>query len=152
MKSAQITGLELMRMAMKLPGDMGGRGIASVIPMKITEADEGRVVFVAKADDRHTNPLGAVHGGFAATVLDSATGCAVHTLLPAGVGYGTVDLNVKMVRPVPKDEELLAVGEVIDRTKTTAISKATLTNREGKIYAYATATCRILGRNPPEIK
>lgn len=114
--------------------------------MKIIEADEGRVVFRAKADERHTNPMGAIHGGFAATVLDAATGCAIHTLLPAGVGYGTVDLNVKMVRRVPMGEELHAVAEVIDRTRTMAISEGTLTNADGKIFAHATATCRILGR------
>lgn len=142
----ELSGLELMRMATRLPGNFGDQGIASVIPMKIIEADEGRVVFRAKADERHTNPLGAIHGGFAATVLDAATGCAVHTLLPAGVGFGTVDLNVKMVRPVPIGEELHAVAEVIDRTRTMAISEATLTNADGKIYAYASATCRIHGR------
>ncbi len=110
------------------------------------EADEGRVVFRAKADERHTNPMGAIHGGFAATVLDAATGCAIHTLLPAGVGYGTVDLNVKMVRLVPMGEELHAVAGVIDRTRTIAISEGTLTNADGKIFAHATATLRILGR------
>ncbi|MEQ9586785.1 MAG: PaaI family thioesterase [Parvibaculaceae bacterium] len=144
MKPAEMTGLELMRLATKLPGNMGDQGIASVIPMKIIEADEGRVVFLATADSRHTNPLGAVHGGFAATVLDSVTGCAVHTLLPAGVGYGTVDLNVKMARPVPLGQELRAIGTVIDRTRTLAISEAALTDKDGKIYAHATASCRIL--------
>jgi uncharacterized protein (TIGR00369 family) len=144
LKPSEMTGLDLMRLATTLPGNMGDRGISSVIPMKIIEAEEGRVVFLATADGRHTNPLGAVHGGFAATVLDSATGCAIHTLLPAGVGYGTVDLNVKMVRPVPLEQEMIAVGKVIDRTRTMAISEATLTNKDGKIYATATATCRIL--------
>ena len=146
MKPAEVTGLELMKMATKLPGNFGDRGIASVIPMKIIEAEEGRVVFRAKADERHTNPMGAIHGGFAATVLDAATGCAIHTLLPAGVGYGTVDLNVKMVRPVPMGEDLHAVAQVIDRTRTMAISEGTLTNADGKIFAHASATCRILGR------
>lgn len=144
MTPSEMTGLDLMRLATKLPGNMGDRGISSVIPMKIIEADEGRVVFLATADTRHTNPLGAIHGGFAATVLDSVTGCAIHTLLPAGVGYGTVDLNVKMVRPVPLEQEMMAVGEVIDQTRTLAISEGKLTNKDGKIFATATATCRIL--------
>ncbi|MFL0357484.1 PaaI family thioesterase [Erythrobacter sp. GH1-10] len=146
MNLIKMTGLELMQMGANLPGNMGDRGIASVIPMKITEAEQGRVSFTARADERHTNPMGAIHGGFAATVLDAATGCAVHTLLPAGIGFGTVDLNVKMVRPVPINEELFAVGEVIDRTRTSAISQAMLKDGDGKIYAHATATCRILGR------
>ena len=109
MNLAEMSGLDLMRVGVSLPGNMGDQGIASVIPMKIIEADEGRVVFLATADARHTNPLGSVHGGFAATVLDSATGCAVHTLLPAGVGFGTVDLNVKMIRPVPFEQQMRAV-------------------------------------------
>ncbi|WP_422364308.1 PaaI family thioesterase [Pyruvatibacter mobilis] len=144
MNLAEMSGLDLMRLGVSLPGNMGDQGIASVIPMNIIEADEGRVVFLATADARHTNPLGSVHGGFAATVLDSATGCAVHTLLPAGVGFGTVDLNVKMIRPVPFEQQMRAVGEVIDRTRSLAISEATLTDMDGKIFAHASATCRII--------
>ena len=144
MNLAEMSGLDLMRLGVSLPGNMGDQGIASVIPMKIIEADEGRVVFLATAAARHTNPLGSVHGGFAATVLDSATGCAVHTLLPAGVGFGTVDLNVKMIRPVPFEQQMRAVGEVIDRTRSLAISEATLTDMDGKIFAHASATCRII--------
>ncbi len=139
-----MTGLELMRFATTLPGNMGDQGIAGVIPMKIVEAEEGSVIFQAKADDRHSNPLGAVHGGFAATVLDSATGCAVHTILGAGVGYGTVDLNVKMVRPVPYNEELKATAKVVDRTKSMAIADGVLEDADGRAYAYATAICRII--------
>ena len=59
-----------------------------------------------KADERHLNPLGGVHGGFAATVLDSVTGCAVHSMLEAGAGYGTIDLNIKMCRPIPKTKRI----------------------------------------------
>ena len=102
------------------------------------------MIFQAKADDRHSNPLGAVHGGFAATVLDSATGCAVHTMLPAGVGYGTVDLNVKMLRPVPYNEALTASAKVIDQTKSMVIADGVLEDSAGRAYAYATATCRII--------
>lgn len=144
MKLEEMSGLEMMRFAATLPGNMGDQGIASVIPMKIVEAEEGGVVFKATADDRHSNPLGAVHGGFAATVLDSATGCAVHTVLPAGVGYGTVDLNVKMLRPVPFNEELTASAKVVDRTKSMVIADGVLEDDTGRAYAYATATCRVV--------
>jgi len=144
MNLEEMSGLELMKFAITLPGNMGDQGIAGVIPMKIVEAEEGSVIFQAKADDRHSNPLGAVHGGFAATVLDSATGCAVHTMLPAGVGYGTVDLNVKMLRPVPYNEALTASAKVIDQTKSMVIADGVLEDAAGRAYAYATATCRII--------
>ncbi|KCX23124.1 PaaI family thioesterase, partial [Acinetobacter baumannii] len=90
------------------------------------------------------NPLGGVHGGFAATVLDSVTGCAVHTMLPAGVGYGTIDLNVKMCRPLPQNQVLIATGKVINLSKNLGISEGKITDEEGKLYAYATATCMII--------
>ncbi|EPJ4856766.1 PaaI family thioesterase, partial [Acinetobacter baumannii] len=88
--------------------------------------------------------LGGVHGGFAATVLDSVTGCAVHTMLPAGVGYGTIDLNVKMCRPLPQNQVLIATGKVINLSKNLGISEGKITDEEGKLYAYATATCMII--------
>jgi uncharacterized protein (TIGR00369 family) len=90
--------------------------------------------------------MGGVHGGFAATVLDSVTGCAVHTLLNAGVGYGTIDLNVKMIRTVPKNEKLIAEGKIINLSKSLGISEGTLKSQDGKLLATATATCMIIKR------
>ena len=104
----------------------------------------GHASFKVKADQRHLNPLGGVHGGFAATVLDSATGCAVHTTLEAGVGYGTIDLNVKMCRPVPQNKQLFAIGQLINLSKSLAISEGKLVDEDGKLYAHATATCMII--------
>ena len=95
-----LSGLELLRAMGE--GRVPGPSIAETMPMEFSEIEEGRVVFHATADERHLNPLGGVHGGFAATVLDSVTGCAVHSTLAAGIGYGTVELDVKMMRPVPR--------------------------------------------------
>ena len=125
-------------------GKIPPASIASTIPMKIVTAEYGKVVLEATADERHLNPLGGVHGGFAATVMDSVTGCAVHTVLESGVGYGTVDLNVKMLRPVPRNVTLMAEGRVINISKSLGISEGVLKDAEGKIYAHATATCMIL--------
>ena len=147
MDLTRMTGLELMQFATTQPWNESGVGISSVIPMKITEAHDGHVVFKARADERHSNPMGAVHGGFAATVLDGVTGCAVHTTLPAGVGFGTVDLNVKMMRPVPYNTELKAEGRVLSRSKRLVVAEASLHDDEGKVYAHATATCMITGRS-----
>ena len=124
-------------------GRVPGASIASTIPMKIVAAEHGKVVIEAIADDRHLNPLGGVHGGFAATVMDSATGCAVHTVLESGVGYGTVDLSVKMLRPVPRNVPLMAEGRVINISRSIGVSEAVLKDADGKIYAHATATCMI---------
>lgn len=97
----------------------------------------------ARADNRHLNPLGGVHGGFAATVLDSVTGCAVHTMLEAGVGYGTVDLHIKMLRPVPRDVDLIAEGRVFHLSRNLGVPEGTLKTLDDKIIAQGSATCLI---------
>jgi uncharacterized protein (TIGR00369 family) len=120
----ETAGIELLR-AMK-EGKMPYSSIADTVPMRIAELDEGTIKFTVKADSRHINPLGGVHGGFAATVLDSITGCAIHTMLDAGVGYSTVDLNIKMVRAIPLNEELYAEGRVLHISKTLGVSEGTI--------------------------
>ncbi len=138
----ELSGLALMKLMQK--GDLPLLSIAITFPMKVIKVEKGIVVFEAVADDRHLNPLGGVHGGFAATVLDSALGCAVHTELEKGVGYGTIDLNIKMVRPVPKNTVLLATGNVLNKSKSLAIAEGTLKDKDGKLYAHATATCKLV--------
>ena len=118
--------------------------MAQTIPMGFVSISPGSVVFSATAGVQHLNPMGGVHGGFVATVLDSVTGCAVHSLLEAGVGYATVDLNVKMLRPVPSNRELTAIGRVIHRSGRLAVSEGSLQDERGRILAHATATCMIL--------
>ncbi|EPG5266472.1 PaaI family thioesterase [Acinetobacter baumannii] len=138
----EMTGLEFLQAMIE--GHIPPASISITIPMQPTEISEGSVTFKAQADHNHLNPLGGVHGGFAATVLDSVTGCAVHTMLPAGVGYGTIDLNVKMCRPLPQNQVLIATGKVINLSKNLGISEGKITDEEGKLYAYATATCMII--------
>src|SRR5574343_44030 len=93
MHPSQMTGLQLLQ-AMS-HGDLPRASISETIPMTMDSIEAGTVHFTAQADKRHLNPLGGVHGGFAATVLDSVTGCAIHTTLPAMASYATVDLNIK---------------------------------------------------------
>lgn len=139
-----MTGLQLLQ-AM-CAGKIPPASISETMPMRPFEVSKGKISFKAKADARHLNPLGGVHGGFAATVLDSVTGCAIHSLLEAGVGYGTIDLNIKMCRPIPKDVELTAIGTVINLSKNLGISEGKIIDDEGKLYAHATATCMIIRR------
>ena len=142
MNPKEMTGLQLLQ-AM-CAGKIPAASISETIPMQPYEVSEGTIHFKAKADNRHLNPLGGVHGGFAATVLDSVTGCAVHSILEAGVGYGTIDLNIKMCRPIPQNQELIAIGTVINISKNLGISEGKIIDENGKLYAHATATCMII--------
>jgi uncharacterized protein (TIGR00369 family) len=142
MNIEEMTGLEVLQAMSE--GVIPPASISTTIPMTILKVEKGSVLFQAIANDAHLNPLGSVHGGFAATVLDSVTGCAVHKMLGPRVGYGTIDLNIKMIRPVPKQEELIAEGKVINLSKSLGISEGSLKSRDGKLLATATATCMIL--------
>lgn len=142
MNTHTMTGLEHLQAMIR--GELPRPTMATTMSMELTLAEEGRVIFVATADENHLNPLGMVHGGFAATVMDSATGAAVHTMIDAGKGYGTIDLNVKMLRPVPIGEELIGEGRVINMSRSLGVSEATLKNKQGKLIAAATATCMII--------
>lgn|SRR5690606_8725441 len=142
MNPKEMTGLQLLQ-AMAA-GHIPPASISQTIPMKPTVIESGQVTFEVQADQRHLNPLGGVHGGFAATVLDTVTGCAVHSALEAGIGYGTIDLNIKMCRPVPQNQPLTAVGELINMSKNLAISEGEIMDEDGKLYAHATATCMII--------
>ncbi|WP_026471020.1 PaaI family thioesterase [Alkanindiges illinoisensis] len=142
MNPKEMTGLQIMQAFAQ--GLFPTPGIAKTMPMAPVEVEQGRVVFTATANESHTNPLGGVHGGFAATVLDSVTGCATHTVLAAGEGYGTIDLNIKMCRPIPFNKTLRAEGKVINVSKSLVISEGYIRDENDKIYAFATATNMII--------
>jgi uncharacterized protein (TIGR00369 family) len=142
MNPKTMTGLELMQALSQ--GLIPMPAIAQTVPMIASEVSHGSVTFLVTADERHTNPLGGVHGGFAATVIDSITGCATHTVLAAGEGYGTTDLNVKMCRPLPFNQQLIAIGRVINVSRNLVISEGHIRDEDGKLYAYGNATCMIV--------
>ena len=136
-----MTGLQLLQAMQE--GKLPHPAICSTMPMQAKQVESGRVVFEVTANASHTNPLGIVHGGFASTIIDSVTACASHTMLPAGVSYGTVDLNVKMVRPIPFDMALIAEGRVINAGKRVIIAEGDIKDAEGKTYAHGSATCLV---------
>lgn len=142
MHPKDMTGLQLMQAFAQ--GLFPRPGISKTMPMDAQTVEHGRVIFTATANETHTNPMGGVHGGFAATVLDTVTGCATHTVLPAGVSYGTTDLNIKMCRPLPFNKTVYAEGKVINAGRNLVISEGTIRDEEGKVYAHATATCMII--------
>lgn len=139
MNTQEMSGLDLLNAVMS--GQLSPSAMAGTVPMTFVDIEFGHVKIIARADNRHLNPMGGVHGGFAATVLDSATGCAVHSALEAGISYGTIDLQVKMLRPVPRDQELVAEGNLVHISRNLATSEGILKSAEGKLLATATATC-----------
>ncbi|MFJ9941096.1 PaaI family thioesterase [Streptomyces erythrochromogenes] len=139
-----MSGLEILRASLK--GDLPGASMASTLGFRLTEAAEGVAVFEGDPGDHLLNPMGTVHGGFLATLLDSALGSSVMTLLPAGTAYTTVQLGVHMIRPVMADTPTLRCeGTALHVGRTTATAEARVTGmHDGRLYAHATTTCAIL--------
>jgi uncharacterized protein (TIGR00369 family) len=105
----------------------------------------GRAVFRLTPQEFHYNPIGTVHGGVFATLLDSACGCAVHTMLPMGVFYTSLDLSVKLLRPVTvATGPITAEGTVVHLGRRTALAEARITDAADKVYATATSSCLVL--------
>jgi len=141
---ATMSGIEYMRAL--IAGEMPPPPIAVTMHMGPIEVAEGRAVFSGQPGEEHYNPIGVVHGGYAATLLDSALGCAVHTTLPAGVAYTSLGLEVKYVRPVTRDTgRVLCEANVLYRGRKQATAEANLTAAEsGKLLAHGTSTCMLL--------
>jgi uncharacterized protein (TIGR00369 family) len=143
-----ISGIEYLK-AM-LSGELPPPPIAVLMGMWITEVSEGRVVFAAEPAEYHYNPLGTVHGGVMATLLDSALGCVVQSMLPAGISYTTVELKVNYLRPITvKTGTVYCEGKIIYVGGRIATAEGRLTDAEGKLYAHGTTTCLILRPSSP---
>jgi uncharacterized protein (TIGR00369 family) len=118
--------------------------IAVTLGFALTEVEHGRAVFVSVPAYRHYNPIGVVHGGYAATLLDSALGCAVHSTLQTGEGYTTLELKLNLVRAITQDTgPVTAEGRVLHRGRTVGTAEGYLRDAQGKLYAHATTTCMI---------
>jgi uncharacterized protein (TIGR00369 family) len=144
---AQLDGLTAMRAV--IAGELPPPPIATLLGFELVEVEEGRVIFAAHPGPEHYNPIGSVHGGLAATLIDSATGCAVHTTLPAGTAYTTTDVQVRFVRPITRDTgRIECVGEVVHRGRTLATAEARLTAGD-RLLAHGTASLLIL---PPDAR
>ncbi|GGY59831.1 PaaI family thioesterase [Streptomyces anulatus] len=139
-----MTGLELMRWVQtELPADIPS--IGRLLGMRFDEVDHGRIVISLDTRPDFANPLGTVHGGIAATLLDSVMGCAVHTTLPAGAGYTTLELKVNYIRTARTDgQKLTAEGTVIHAGRRVATAEGKVLDEQGKLIAHATTTCMIL--------
>ncbi|MEO3780517.1 PaaI family thioesterase [Micromonospora sp. B11E3] len=142
------SGLELLR-AM-IAGELAAPPVMHLMDMARLEADEGRVAVELVPQEFHYNPLGTVHGGVISTLLDTAAGCAVHSVLPAGMGYTSLDLNVKFLRPATVDSGTLRCeGTVLQRGRRTALAEARLLDGAGRLMAHATSTCLLFPLDTP---
>jgi uncharacterized protein (TIGR00369 family) len=134
-----MTGLQYIRAL--IDGSVPPPPIVSLMNMRVVEAEMGRVVFTCEPNESHYNPIGTVHGGLVATLLDSVAGCAVHTTLPAGQGYTSLEIKVNYLRPVlATTGTLTAVGVVTKPGRRAAFADCTVTDSEGRLVATASST------------
>ena len=118
--------------------------MCATLGFHLAEAAEGFAVFEGLPEFRHYNPIGTVHGGFTATLLDSALGCAVFSTMAKGEAWTTLELKLNLVRPISKDTgPVRAEGRIMHRGRTVATAEGTVKDRAGKLYAHATTTCMI---------
>jgi uncharacterized protein (TIGR00369 family) len=139
-----LSGLEIMRAI--ADGELPPPPVAQLMGFSIVEAERGRAVFAVEPAEWMYNPIGSVHGGIGATLLDSCMGCAVHTTLEAGVGYTTADLHVRYIRAMTTSTgRVLAEGRVVHAGRRMATAEGRLTTEDGEtLLAHATTGCVIL--------
>ncbi|MET0931480.1 MAG: PaaI family thioesterase [Aeromicrobium sp.] len=141
-RALTMTGLDYLH-AM-LDGSIPPPPIASHINLEMVEASPGVVIMAATPDESHYNPIGSVHGGFFATLLDSVCGCAVQTTLPAGTAYTSLDLNVSFLRGITTDTgRVVATGRVTKPGSRAAFVEADIKDADGRLLATATSTCLV---------
>ena len=143
-----LSGLEfLTRVA---TGELPPPPMARLMNIRLTEVEKGRVVFEGTPEEYHYNPLGVVHGGMAATLLDSALGCCVNSHLDAGDFYTTLELKVNYLRPMTLDTGTVrAIATTVHIGRSTALVEAKVLDATDRVYAYASSTC-LIRRSAPE--
>jgi uncharacterized protein (TIGR00369 family) len=133
-------------------GDLPPPPVTRLVGFTITVVDDGSVTMELQPEESQYNPIGSVHGGIIATVLDSVMGCAVHTKLPAGRGYTTLEIKVNYLRAVRDASGVMrAIGTVTHLGRQTAMAEARLLDEHGKLYAQSTTTCLVFDI-PPAVK
>jgi uncharacterized protein (TIGR00369 family) len=137
-----LSGLEFMRGI--LEGKYPPAPIAAALKIELIEVEHGRAVFAGTPDFGFYNPIGSVHGGYAATLLDSCMGCAVHTALPAGMAYTTLEFKINYVRGMSSETGLVrAEGRVIHPGNRAATAEGHIYDARGKLLAHGTTTCLV---------
>jgi uncharacterized protein (TIGR00369 family) len=140
--AAEVDGLTFIRMM--VAGEVPAPPITHTLDFALDEVEEGRVVFSFEPAEFHYNPIGSVHGGVYATLLDSAAGCAVHTTLPVGARYTSLDLTVKFIRALSAGAgRARCEGTVLHLGGRTALAQARLLDARGRLAAHATSSCMV---------
>jgi uncharacterized protein (TIGR00369 family) len=138
----ETSGLEFVRGLVE--GTLPLNRIAQTLGYDVSEAESGRVVVTAEPGDIHLNPAGTVHGGFAATLLDSCMGLAVQSTLEKGVGQTTLEFKISLVRPItPETGAIRAEGTVLNRGRRVGTAEGRITDGKGRLLAHGTTTCLI---------
>ena len=138
-----MAGIDFMRAI--CDGRLPAPPIARLMGFSLVEVDPGRAVFEVVPGEKHYNPIGVVHGGVAMTLLDSAMGCAVHTQMPLGSGYTTLEAKTNLVRAITAETgKLRAIGVTVHVGKRMATAEGRLEDAAGKLYAHASTTCIVL--------
>jgi uncharacterized protein (TIGR00369 family) len=137
-----MSGLEYMQ---KLAaGELPPSGMARLIGFELAEVSEGYAVMTVKPDERHYNGIGIAHGGLAATLLDSATGCAINTMMPAGRIFTTLEMKINFVRPIRSEAGVVRCeARVLHAGSRVATAEGRVLGADGKLYAHGTATCML---------
>jgi uncharacterized protein (TIGR00369 family) len=137
-----MSGLEYLKRMRD--GLIDNAPVALLVGFKLVEVEEGRAVFEIEPAEHQYNPFGTLHGGVTAGVIDAATGCAVHSTLPAGAGFTSLEIKVNYVRPVTTETGLLRCeGRVVHTGNRIAVTESRVTDREGKLYAFGVSTVMI---------
>ncbi|MET7924558.1 PaaI family thioesterase [Streptomyces sp. NPDC005349] len=138
----QSSGLDFLREIQA--GRLPAAPVGATVDFRLDEVEKGRVVFSLVPGEEHYNPIGSVHGGIYATLLDSAAGCAVQSTLPQGVAYTSLDLTVKFLRRITVDTgRVRAIGTVVSSGRQTALAQAQLVDATDRVLAHATSTCML---------
>ncbi|SET33135.1 PaaI family thioesterase [Paracoccus homiensis] len=139
---AKLSGLELF--TRMIAGELPSPPVSEVSNQWMTSVEKGRVTWTCSPPANFVNPMGGVHGGWAMTVLDSALACAVHSALPAGRGYTTVEVKTNLTRAPRLGETYTCLGEVITLGRSIGTSEAKLVDQDGRVMAFGTTTCLIM--------
>ena len=141
---AALSGLDQLRLM--LDGRLAPAPIAETVGFRLTELAEGRVAFEGEPTLAVYNPIGSVHGGWMATLLDSACGCVVHSVLKPGQAYTTLELKTVFHRALKAGTPVRAEGRIVQAGRRAAFSEADLRGLDGTLYATATSTCLVMER------
>ncbi|MFF5964766.1 PaaI family thioesterase [Streptomyces collinus] len=147
--AGRMAGIDFLRemQAGRLPGPP----IGNTIDLTLDEVEPGRAVFSLTPGEEHYNPIGSVHGGIFATLLDSAAGCAVQSALPQGMAYTSLDLTVKFLRRITVDTGTVrAIGTVVSKGRQTALAQAQLVDGSDRLLAHATSSCLLFPVSAPK--